>query len=370
MQLVVLGPLLPFRGGIARHTTFLLRHLAKRCQTYAISFSQLYPGWLYPGTNIFEPGYQNHKEHHTEYFLNSINPLSWFRTAKKIEEISPNAILIAWWSIFLWPCYFTITYICKKKKICVIFLCHNVMEHETAPWRRWATKLLFKMGDKFIVQSESELKILQDLLPMTDAIVHPHPTYEFPLHDGHRLTESKKNQGIIDKLYFGIIRRYKGVDILLKAFNNVTRDDIRLHIVGEIWHDKKEIIHLVKTNRNLEHINFVPKYIPEEEIAAYFLNSDILVLPYLSASGSGIASISRNYKLPIIATRVGDFPDLVSNHQTGLLISPGSIEELSETINHLSDSEINRMKSNLALEELNQVSWGSLANQIIDLVTN
>lgn len=346
----------------------LLRSLSEKIETQGISFSRLYPDWLYPGNNIAEPGYEGHHEPATRYILDSINPYSWLKTLQQILALSPNAILIPWWSISVFPCLFFITLFLRKSNIPIIFLCHNVVEHENSKLRKWLTKHLLSSGSGFIVHNQQEYETLQSFFTTQHAIVHEHPIYNHMPTTSQPKLKSADNR--IRLLFFGIIRHYKGLDVLLNAINLVTRDDFELNIVGEIWHDNEKIQALIKNNYHTSRITLVSRYISEQEVADYFLSSDILVAPYRSATGSGVVALAKNYNLPIIATTVGSLPNIIKHQQTGILIPPDSPEELAQTLQNLTASEIAAMSENISSEIQHPPSWDSLANTIVELATS
>jgi glycosyltransferase involved in cell wall biosynthesis len=358
----------PLRGGIAQHTTFLFRSLSKRCETFGISFSRLYPKRFYPGANFQEPGYENYQEPGIEYVLDSIHPLTWLRVARKIIRVSPDIVLIPWWTIFLFPCFLSIAFLIRKSGIKLVFLCHNVIEHESAKWRQWLTRFVLRYGNYFMVHNTSDYTELKCLLPKVSAVVHGHPEYyHFPPDSLNKLQPRDDDQ--IRLLFFGIIRHYKGVDILIESFNQIDRQDIELTIVGEIWHEKEKIRTLIEQNRHHDRITLVSRYVSQSEVDDFFSTSDILILPYRSASGSAVAALAQTYSLPIISTNVGGLSTVVQHGKTGVLVSPESPDALARAINELTRFRIDVMKEYISTNKSTD-TWDSMANTLLRLAEN
>ena len=184
-KIVLIGPALPFRGGIAQHTTMLKRALAEKNEVLLLSFSRQYPVWLFPGESDRDPAYKNYKEAQTEYVIDSINPLTWIKSVKRVVSFNATMVIIPWWTVFWAPCFGYISGALKRKNIEVVFFCHNVVEHEAAAWKSFLTKNVLKNASRFVVHTKEDKANLERLIPNAEIVVHPHPIYNhFPKAKG------------------------------------------------------------------------------------------------------------------------------------------------------------------------------------------
>jgi len=177
-RLVLIGPILPYRGGVAQHTTMLSRALSKQSSLRTISFSRAYPSWLYPGESDQDPSYEGYKEPAVDYLIDALNPLTWHTAVKCCLAHSPKAILIPWWTVFWAPCFWYIAKACRKAKIPLIFFCHNIIDHETAKWKILITRLVLRQGTSFIIYTREDQAFLKVLVHKASISFCSHPIFE------------------------------------------------------------------------------------------------------------------------------------------------------------------------------------------------
>lgn len=337
MRITIVGPVYPYRGGIAHHTSLLAHHLAARHDIQLISFSRLYPNWLFPGRSDRDPSHFPLRAD-AEYLLNPVNPISWWSAARRIRQFQPHLLLLPWWVPFLAPVWLGLMRLIRCWTTArVLLLCHNVLPHEKDVLQRMITRITLSRGDAAIVQSRTELAALKQLVPDLRAAYTPHPTYA----EIRQVSAETKSRGVQSEvkgskptiLYFGFIRPYKGLHVLFDAMPAVLHGlPVRLLAVGEVWGDRAEYDAQIARLGIAEDVTLIDEYVPNERLADYFEAADVVVLPYLSATQSGVAQLAFGFGVPVIASCVGGLPEIVCDGQTGLLVPPGDPDALAATI--------------------------------------
>ena len=367
MKIAFLSPFYPFRGGIAQFGDSLYLALAAGNEVKAFSFTRQYPGLLFPGKTQFVA--ENDLDRHIPVtrVLDSINPFTWNKTAKEIIKFSPDIVLISYWMPFFAPAFGKIAGLLKSKGIKIIALMHNVIAHEKRFGDEALTKYFFNKCDGFVLLNKSSEKDLLDLKPDAKYIIHSHPLYD---HYGNKIeqTEAKKKLDIpLGKkviLFFGFIRDYKGLDLLIESMKNLN-DEYLLLIAGEVYGDFKKYDELIDKLDLRKRINLQIRYIPETEIPVFFSASDVCVLPYRTATQSGIAGIAYHFDLPVIVTNVGGLAEIVEENKTGLIINELSPERISDTLKEYFENNLKGKFIPYIYEYKNEHSWQKLAFEVI-----
>ena len=251
MKICLIGPSYPFRGGIAHYTTLLFKSLKKRHEVEFYSFKRQYPWFLFPGTT--DKDYSNFvlQDDSARPLLDSLNPFSWLKVAFKIIKGDPDMTIIPWWVIFWAPQFLTIIFFLKLfSKTKVLFICHNVVEHEASFIKVLLSKAVLSKGNYYIVHSLEEKRNLIKLIGNKPIKETFHPTYEFFNLDEIPRNAAKEKLGIDDEkviLFFGFVREYKGLKYLLEAMPEILKNmNVRLLIAGEFWSDKDTYLQLIK----------------------------------------------------------------------------------------------------------------------------
>jgi len=368
MRICLVGPTYPFRGGISHYTTLLYQHLRKKHKTLFIAFSRQYPRWLFPGKTDIDPSLSPIAESGVQPILDSMNPVSWLRSALKIISYEPDLVIIPWWVSFWTPQFLSISFLVKKfSNARLLFLCHNVVEHESKKLDKLFTQLVLKRGDRFIVHSDDDLSNLTDMLPDAKVKKVFHPTYDvFNMADYNPKTIRTRYK-ISGKLllFFGFVRPYKGLKYLIRAMPDILKvQDVSLMIVGEFWKDKEAYFSMICDLGLEKDIVVLDEYIPNEEVGHYFASADLVVQPYTSATGSGVVQTAFAFNKPVIATRVGCLPDVIDHGKTGFLAEPESAEKLAEAvIEYLNLPGKDPFKENIKRENY-RFSWDRLVHVI------
>jgi glycosyltransferase involved in cell wall biosynthesis len=367
MRVALVGPTYPYRGGIAHHTTLLSEALRKKHDLLFVSFTRQYPKFLFPGKSDKEPGAKAVAETQVEYLLDSMNPLSWVATARRIARFKPELLILPWWVAFWAPQFWTLSFLVRRFcRVRVVLMCHNVLEHEAGIFKAVATRLMFSCADRIVTQSASETERARNLLGEGASITTGfHPTYAPLAKDVPDVAEARKILQLGKKkvlLFFGFVRPYKGLDVLLEAMPKIiAKHDVLLLVVGEFWKDKGRYLQQIQDLNIEQCVRIHDEYVPNEAVGRYFAAADLVVQPYRSATGSGISQLAYGFGKPVVATRVGNLDEVVEDGVSGRLVPPGDAKALAAAVNEsLEDGVLQPMSQNAALVA-EKFSWDRLA---------
>jgi len=377
VKVCLVGPTYPYKGGISHYNTTLCNELSKKHNVFLISYKRQYPSFLYPGKEQInkDSNIKVNKNVNSKYIIDTINPLTWFKTYSIIKKENPDLVIFQWVHPFFTPVFFTITSLLKKfAHTKILFICHNVLPHERTKMDEFLIKIAFKNVDYFIVHSKEDYGNLKKIIPNAKVKQSVHPRYDIfkieiiPKEDARSLLDISLNTNVI--LFFGIIREYKGLMYLIKAMPKIINkiDDISLLIAGEFWDSKNKYIDEIKKLGIESHVKIIDKYIPDEEVGVYFSASDVVILPYISATQSGIIQIAYAFEKPVITTDVGGLPDVVDNGKTGIIVKSKDSEELANAvINYFKNNKEIEFKENIKIKN-KEFSWDKLIKDIESLV--
>ena len=339
MRICLIGPTHPFRGGIAHYTTLLYRNLQKQHQVTLFSFKRQYPQWLFPGATDRDPSRKPIRQEGGVHFsIDSLNPVSWVRTAIAIRRCKPDIVIVPWWTSFWTVPFFTIVRLIRRNpRIKILFLCHNVQEHESLGFNQVCTRWVLGQGDCFIVHSRQEAISLKKKLPNPKIYQGFHPTYEELQVVHYSRAEARHRLNLKGNvvLFFGFIRPYKGLEYLLNAIPIVAqklKNNLSVMVVGECWQDEDRYQKLIENLNIRDHILRINAYVPNEEVGLYFAAADLVAIPYVSATGSGILQAAFGANRPVVATEVGGLSEAVRHGFTGYLVPPADTVRLSEAM--------------------------------------
>ncbi|OHX68212.1 glycosyltransferase [Flammeovirga pacifica] len=367
MRIAILSTFYPFRGGIAQYGTALYSALKEQGHTVkAFTFSRQYPDFLFPGTTQYVTESDGTEPLESEEILDSINPITYYQTAKSIEKFAPDLVITQYWMSFFGPSIGTVAKLLKHQ--CkVISILHNVIPHESRIIDSPFTSYFLKQHHGFITMSSAVDKDLRSFVPQAASLERPHPLYN---HFGQKSDQKKSRQQLgLDEnkktlLFFGFIREYKGIDLLIKAFNQLD-DDYQLVIAGEVYGDFTVYQKLIDQNKNKDRIHCFNQYISDQEVTIYFSAADVCVLPYKSATQSGVTAIALHFEIPIIATNVGGLKELVIPGKTGEIIQEADSVLIEEAIKDYFGKDTSNYPSNIkALKE--DMSWDRFASKLIE----
>lgn len=369
MKIVIIGTAYPMRGGIAHYVALLYKILVKRGHDVKIiSFKRQYPSIFFPGKTQQDLSKEN-EPIPSEPILDSIGPLSWIRTFLSIDKYQADLVIFKYWMPFFAPCYAAIGFLTRLfTRTKILYLCDNIIPHE----RRIEDKLLTRIGlwnvHYFIVQSKAVKNDLLDFRP--DAIYRevPHPVYEI-FSNPYNREQARKHFNLKSKdkvmLFFGYVRKYKGLHYLIQAMPAVLKQlDIKLLIAGEFYEDREKYLEHIQQLGINDSVFVFDDYIPNEEVGLYYNAADVVVLPYVSATQSGIIQIAYNYNKPVITTNVGGLPEVIEEGKTGFIVPSQNAEALAETIVTFFKIKNEKKFSENIKEYKRQFSWHRMAEEI------
>jgi glycosyltransferase involved in cell wall biosynthesis len=338
MRFAVVGPTYPFRGGISHYNTLLCDHLRERHEVGLFSFRRQYPRWLFPGKSDRDSSQRSLSTPNTP-ILDSVDPLSWWRTAQRIVAFRPDLLILHWWVTYWALPFASITAWVSRHGVPVLYLVHNVLPHERKPWDRLLTRLAMARTDRFIVMSGSEEQQLHDLRPRAMVYRAQLPGGIGTAEARHSVSPAEARQQLgLDPstpvaLFFGFVRAYKGLRYLLEAMPQVLAK-MRLHllIAGEFWEGKEECQEIIDHLGLAISVTVVDRYIRNEEVSVYFSAADVVVLPYVGVTQSAVVQLAYAFGKPVITTAVGDLPDIVLHHKTGWIVPPGDAGALADAL--------------------------------------
>jgi glycosyltransferase involved in cell wall biosynthesis len=363
MNITILGPAFPLRGGIAHYSTLLASALGASHTVDTVTFKRQYPAFLFPGKTQQESGGTFNAAPAPE-LVDSINPLNWVRVGRLIRDRRPDILVFQYWLPFFGPCFGTIARIVRSNKHTrIIYICHNILPHERRPFDVSFTRYAFGVVDAFIVQSSAVERDLKRLLPRARYRHVPLPVYSIFGEAGEK-GKVREKLGIKDErviLFFGHVRRYKGLHVLLQAMPHLlARLPVRLLVVGEFYDDEQAYREQVRA-LGLEHaVTIHSDYVPNEQVGEFFSAADVVVLPYMSATQSAIAQIAYNFNRPVIATNVGGLAEVVIDGRTGYVVPPEDPASLAAAIERFYGEQREEEFANNVREEKRKYSWENL----------
>ena len=373
MNVAILGPTYPHRGGIAHYTTLLARALDRRDALTLVSFRRLYPSLLFPGTTQFDrSGEALEPPKPPEPILDSMNPLSWVRAGSRLRALDPELLIVPWWHPFFGPSLGLAARRARGRggRAVRVFLCHNVAPHEGTPLDRALTAYGLGAADAFLVHARSEEERLQGWARGRPVRVHPHPTYDVFSERAPSRDEARRTLGVSGRviLFFGYVRPYKGLADLLEALRRARPDAWdRLLVVGEFYEPRERYRALLEDPRLRDRVQVVDRYVPNEDVSRWFAAADVVALPYREATGSGIAQVAFGAGAPVIATRTGGLEEVVDEGKTGLLVPPGDPDALARAIERFFDEGMAGALREGVADARSRFTWDGLVDALESL---
>ncbi|MCX7908681.1 MAG: glycosyltransferase [Ignavibacteria bacterium] len=365
MKIAYLSTFYPFRGGIAQFNASLLRSLSKYCEVRAFNFKRQYPKLLFPGKSQFVDKNDKVEAIETYQVLDTINPLSYFSTARKIKSYQPDIVITKYWMPFFAPSLGTVLKLLKKHTFNIAIL-DNVDPHEKFPFAQILNKYFIQQNHSFVVMSNKVLKDLLKIKPKANFILVQHPLYD---HFGTQIEKEKardilslpKNRKIL--LFFGFIREYKGLDILLEAIS-LLPEEFFLVVAGESYISMDNYLEMIEKNNLQSKVKMFVRYISDNEVPLFFSAADVCVLPYKSATQSGIVGIAYHFELPVVATRVGGLHEMIEPFGTGIMVDKPDPNELAQKILQFFEHPLEKFKK--GIDKYKSIAnWDFLATKII-----
>ena len=370
MNILILGTAYPLRGGIAHYNALLYTYLKKRHEVRIVSFSRQYPKLFFPGKTQEEKGDPGLPVE-ADALIDSVNPFNWVSVGLALRKRNADLVIFKYWLPFFGPCLGTICAILKwRRKTKVLIICDNVIPHERRPGDTMFTKYAFSFADYYVVQSDS---VERDLLETVESPLYrkiPHPVYEIfgaPVEKkSARARLNIRDERIL--LFFGYIRSYKGLHVMIDAMKELKRSvNVKLLVVGEFYDDEEQYRWHISDAQVRDVVDVVSDYVPNERVGDYFSAADVVMLPYLSATQSGIAQIAYNFDKPVIATNVGGLAEVVVDGVSGLVVPPNDAHAIAEAVRKFYAEGLESRLSAGAASEKRKYSWDRMVDGIEDL---
>ena len=367
-KVIIIGPAHPLRGGLASFDERLARQFQfDGFDTTIFTYSLQYPNFLFPGTTQYssEP---KPTDITIKVCINSINPFNWIKIGLELKRLRPKIIVVRYWLPFMGPCLGTTLRIAKQNKYTkVICIADNVIPHEKRIGDTLFTKYFTESIDGFVTMSK---KVLEDLKQFSNK---PAQQIQHPLYDNFGEIISKQearkylnlNQDDNIILFFGFIRKYKGLDILFESIKYLNLSNIKLLVAGEFYEDRKQYDGLVEEYGIKDSLILRTDFIQDSEVKYYLCAADFVIQPYRNATQSGVTPLAYHFEKPMLVTNVGGLPDLVPDGKVGLIAEPNAVS-IAEKIKELYTLGEAHFLPSLK-EEKKKYSWKILTNKIVDL---
>ena len=370
MRVGLLGPLAPWRGGLAQYLGLLGDALRSRAEVRGWTFTRQYPGFLFPGESQLDPAMRR-PDFPIEATLDSIAPPSWRRTAAALERFAPGAIVLKWWIPFFAPSFASAVGPLRRRGTRVVLVCDNLIPHEHRPFDGVLTRWMLRNSDGYLVMSESVERDLDRLKPGAPRRRVLHPLYAQFDRGRHTKESARAALGLAGDvvLFFGYVRRYTGLDTLLEAWAAVRRERPAVLIVaGDFYERPEPYRRLAAAAGGPEAVRMIEGYRSDDDVEALFRAADVAVLPYRSATQSGVTHVAYALGVPVITTDVGGLAETVSPGITGLIVPPEDPAALAAAIVRFFATGMGaRLREGVAALRATH-SWDALAASAVGLI--
>jgi glycosyltransferase involved in cell wall biosynthesis len=376
-KIILIGPAYPYRGGNALFVTHTYESLKNHFDIKIYNYKLLYPSFLFPGTTQFDKSKEQVFQVPSEKIINSINPINWIKVAGLIKSENADLVVFDWWHPFFGFCHGAISFLIRKKyKNKILFITENVVSHEANVIDKFLTRIGLKSASKFlalsgIVEKEVEQyskgkKVYRSELPVYDCYKPVEESGVIKIKDE---LDIKKDSIVL--LFFGYVRKYKGLDLLIEAFPKILSDspNTRLLIVGEFYDNPKEYLELIKKLGIEDKVKVINQFVPNEDVAKYYQAADVVILPYRSATQSGILNVAYGFYKPVIVTDVGGLAEFVDEGKTGFVVKPNSPDQIVEGIEKFLNSKNKTDFANFIQERNTKNSFNQLP-QVFEEILN
>jgi glycosyltransferase involved in cell wall biosynthesis len=374
MKIAILSTAYPYRGGIAAFNERLAKELIAEGHQLSIhTFKLQYPNFLFPGKTQFSSD-KKPQNINIERRINSVNPINWITTGLSLRKENYDVVIIPFWLPFMGASLGTISRILKSEKTQLLCIAHNIIPHELRLGDKMLTRYFIKKIDGFLAMTQKVLDDLNVFDKSSPKVLTPHPIYDNfgEIEPREKAIESLKlNQDYRYILFFGLIRDYKGLDLLLEAFsaNEIREKNIKLIIAGEYYSNQAPYKKLIEKYNLEQDIIQVEQFIPDSEVHLYFNACDLVVQPYKSATQSGVTQIAYHFNKPMIVTDVGGLKEMCPDSKVGYVVSPHADEIKKAILKFFNETNINEM-----IENINQIkeqySWSIFTKKLLALTNS
>lgn len=373
MKIIIVGTTYPFRGGLAAFNERLAREYIQQGHEVEIfTFSLQYPSFLFPGKTQFssEEAPTDLKINRT---INSVNPLSWLLTGMKIKKLNPDKVIFCYWMAFIAPCFGTIARLARSPKTEIIALIHNMIPHEPTILDKLFPKYFVNAMDGFVAMADSVIEDVKQFdANSKPKIVSPHPIYD---HYGALLDKKDAaiKLGLYDQnayiLFFGFIRQYKGLDLLLEAFadERLRKFPLKLIVAGEFYENPEPYLSQIAKLKLGNFVELRTVFIPDSEVRNYFSVADIVAQPYRTATQSGVSQIAYHFEKPMLVTNVGGLAEIVPHGKVGYVVDVEPAQIADALVDFYENKRAAEFIENIKTEKL-KYAWSQMTEAINNLM--
>ena len=369
-KIALVGPARPFRGGISHFTGELGGALRRRGHAVTVeTFSRQYPSLLFPGKTQLETDDAGLPPD-TIARLDSINPLTWFSTGNRLGRGGYDLVVFSYWLSFFAPAYASVARRARRGGSRIVSLVHNAVPHRPRPGDRLLSRHWLSRCDSLVTLSSAVRDDIRGLGVEVPILEAGHPVYTH-FGEGVEKSEARRVLGLPADapvlLFFGFIRNYKGLDVLIDAMPRVLRDlpNTQLMVAGEFYEDETSIRRRTAQAGIGSHVRFDTRYIPDDRVRLYFSAADLVVQPYRSATQSGVAHVAFHFSRPVIVTDVGGLAETVPHGEAGFVVPPENPDALARSItNYFTDPAVRDRLDEGARRQHGVFSWEALAAEL------
>jgi D-inositol-3-phosphate glycosyltransferase len=369
----IIGTAFPFRGGLAAYNERLANEYIKEGFEVSIeTFSLQYPNILFPGKTQYADG-EPPKNLNIKRTINSINPFNWIKIGRRIKKEKPDLVIIKYWIPFMAPCFGTISGLIRKNKHSkIICIADNIIPHEKRAGDNLLTRYFLSRVDGVVAQSKS---VFNDVFKFTDKLpvkLCPHPMFD----NFGEIIERNKALELLNLstapryiLFFGFIRDYKGLDLLLEAITDqrINSLDIKLIVAGEFYSDAKPYLDLIEKFKLKDKVILKTDFIADNEVNKYFSSADIVAQPYKNATQSGVTQIGYHFNKPMLVTNVGGLPEIIPHNVIGYVVEPDS-KSIADAIYDFFTTDKKAIFETNILEEKKKFLWSAMTATIDEVL--
>jgi len=371
LKIAIIGPAHPLRGGLASYNERLAKQFIDEGNEVTIyTFSLQYPSFIFPGTTQYST--ESKPSNLTiNVCINSINPFNWIKVGNNLKNKKPDLVIVRYWLPFMGPCLgFILRQIKKNKQTKIVCIADNIIPHEKRFGDKAFTKYFVQPVDAFITMSDKVMTDLKLFAPTKPTQLVAHPLYdnfgEKVSKEEARLKLGIKNEELI-LLFFGFIRKYKGLDLLLNAMKIIKNSKFniqnsKLLIAGEFYEDRKAYDEQIEKLDLQENLILNTDFIPDSEVKYYLCAADVVVQPYKNATQSGVTPLAYHFEKPMIVTNVGGLPSLVPNNKVGLIAEPNAESIAEKIIDYFTKGEAYFLPH--LIEEKKKFTWSKMTTSI------
>ena len=366
MKIAFLSVFYPFRGGIAQFNAHLLEALGKGNEVRAFNFKRQYPGFLFPGQTQYVTPQDNAAPVASTRILDSVNPFTWRRSGREILRWKPDVVVFSYWMSFFVPSHAPVARMLRRHGVKTVTVVHNAIPHEPKFFDKPLARRFFRLNDLLVSMCDAVTADIRSLCPDARIVQRPHPIYD---HFGMKKDklQARKQLGLDPKrhtlLFFGLIRDYKGLDLLIDAMP-LLGPDYQLVVAGESYGSFDKYQAKIAASGCADRIHVFNRYICDEEVSAFFSAADLCVLPYRSATQSGVTAIALHFEVPVVATPVGGLAESVERPGIGVMAQDISAQGIAGAVAKLYDESPESFVARIR-EVKKEMTWEAFARAVL-----